>query len=155
MTKHKALSATFTDAWLIEGARTPFIDYRGALADISPIDLGIKAARAAVARAGVDACDNRPTIARSKGQASFDAYATPRPNRLLSGVPVERPAHSGEPFAGPASKGFPRGPINLPGRFNLCLGPPPKSITPPQLAFTSPKGFSLGRSDLRISGGRL
>ena len=45
-----ALTASFTDAWLIEGARTPFVDYRGALAHISPIDLGIKAARAAIAR---------------------------------------------------------------------------------------------------------
>ncbi len=53
----KALRLTFEDAWLLGGARTPFVDYRGALAEISPIDLGIKAARAAIARTGVKAAD--------------------------------------------------------------------------------------------------
>ena len=48
-----ASTASFTDAWLLDGVRTPFADYNGALATVSPIDLGIKAARAVFARAGV------------------------------------------------------------------------------------------------------
>ena len=91
--KSKGLSATFDDAWLIDGVRTPFVDYRGALSAISPIDLGIKAARAAIARAGVDAADIGTTIAGSMAQASFDAYVTPRHIGLYAGVPVEQPAH--------------------------------------------------------------
>ena len=43
----KGLRLTFDDAYLLGGARTPFVDYRGALSEISPIDLGIKAAREA------------------------------------------------------------------------------------------------------------
>jgi acetyl-CoA C-acetyltransferase len=88
-----ALVAAFDDAWLIEGARTPFVDYRGALAAISPIDLGIKVARAAIAKAGVDPKSIGTTIAGSMAQASFDAYVTPRHIGLYAGVPVERPAH--------------------------------------------------------------
>ena len=49
----KALHSSFEDAWLIDGVRTPFVDYNGALASISPIDLGIKAARAAFERTGI------------------------------------------------------------------------------------------------------
>ena len=72
----KGLRLTFDDAWLLGGARTPFVDYRGALAEISPIDLGIKAARAAIERTGVKAADIGHTIAGSMAQASFDAYLT-------------------------------------------------------------------------------
>ena len=50
-TKHSGLAATFSDAWLVDGVRTPFADYNGALASVSPIDLGIKAAREVFANA--------------------------------------------------------------------------------------------------------
>ena len=88
----KGLRLTFDDAWLLGGARTAFIDYRGALAEISPIDLGIKAARAAIARTGVKAADIGHTIAGSMAQASFDAYVTPRHIGLYAGAPIEAPA---------------------------------------------------------------
>ena len=41
----------------IAGMRTPFADYNGALANVSPIDLGIKAARAVFAKTGLPASD--------------------------------------------------------------------------------------------------
>ena len=47
------------DAWLLDGVRTPFADYNGALAQVSPIDLGIKAAREVFARSGVVAAGRR------------------------------------------------------------------------------------------------
>ncbi len=40
-----AIVETFADATLLAGARTPFVDYNGALALVSPTDLGIHAAR--------------------------------------------------------------------------------------------------------------
>ena len=46
--KTPGIGATFTDAWLVEGVRTPFADYNGALAAISPTDLGIKVADVAL-----------------------------------------------------------------------------------------------------------
>ena len=33
----KALTASWQDVWLLDGVRTPFVDYNGALAQISPI----------------------------------------------------------------------------------------------------------------------
>jgi acetyl-CoA C-acetyltransferase len=32
--KTRGIGATFTDAWLVEGVRTPFADYNGPLAAI-------------------------------------------------------------------------------------------------------------------------
>lgn len=93
MRDHKGLRYTFDDAWLIDGIRTPFVDYTGAFADISPIDLGIKAARAVVAKTGIDPTAIDTTIAGSMAQASFDAYMTPRHIGLYAGVPWDRPAH--------------------------------------------------------------
>ena len=43
----------FDDVHILDGVRTPMVDYLGAFADANPIDLGIKAARAVLARAGV------------------------------------------------------------------------------------------------------
>ena len=93
MTAEQGLRYSFDDAWLIDGVRTPFVDYTGAFAEVSPIDLGIKAARAVIEKAGVPASDVGTTIAGSMAQASFDAYMTPRHIGIYAGVPVERPAH--------------------------------------------------------------
>jgi acetyl-CoA C-acetyltransferase len=85
-------SARFDDHWLIDGARTPLVDYCGALAEVSPIDLGIKAARAALARAGVPGSAIDSVVTASMAQASFDAYMLPRHVGLYAGVPIAVPA---------------------------------------------------------------
>ena len=36
----------YDDIYLLDGVRTPFVDYNTALGLVSPIDLGIKSARA-------------------------------------------------------------------------------------------------------------
>ena len=45
MSRNAALAQSYNDIWLLDGVRTPFADYMGPLADISPIDLGIKVIR--------------------------------------------------------------------------------------------------------------
>ena len=85
-------SARFDDHWLLDGARTPLVDYCGALADVSPIDLGIKAARAALTRAQVPGAAIDSVVTASMAQASFDAYMLPRHVGLYAGVPIEVPA---------------------------------------------------------------
>jgi acetyl-CoA C-acetyltransferase len=40
------LFIAYEDIWLLDGVRTPLADYNGALGLVSPIDLGIKVARA-------------------------------------------------------------------------------------------------------------
>jgi acetyl-CoA C-acetyltransferase len=148
---HNALSATFADAWLIEGARTPFVDFRGALADISPIDLGIMAARAAIARSGVDAADIGTTIAGSMAQASFDAYVTPRHIGLYSGVPVERPAHLVQRICGTGLEVMSQAAdiVSL-GRADLVLGVGAESMSRnPIAAYSHRNGFAMGRVEFK------
>src|SRR5438445_1126747 len=91
--KPTGLTAGWSDIWLLDGVRTPFADYNGALATVSPTDLGIKAARAVFARAGVSPQDVGAVITGSMAQASFDTYCLPRHVGLYSGVPIEAPAH--------------------------------------------------------------
>ncbi|KQV85583.1 thiolase family protein [Rhizobacter sp. Root1221] len=85
-------SARFDDHWLLGGARTPLVDYCGALAEVSPIDLGIKSARAALERTGVPGSAIDSVVTASMAQASFDAYMLPRHVGLYAGVPIDVPA---------------------------------------------------------------
>ena len=50
----------FDEVYILDGVRTPMVDYQGAFADANPIDLGIKAAKAVFARSGV--APNRPAV---------------------------------------------------------------------------------------------
>ena len=45
------------NAWLVDGVRTPMVDYCGPLGHVSPTDMGIKVARAVLERSGVPAAD--------------------------------------------------------------------------------------------------
>ena len=45
----KGFFNAFNDVWMLDGVRTPMVDYCGSLGHISPTDLGIKAARAVLA----------------------------------------------------------------------------------------------------------
>jgi acetyl-CoA C-acetyltransferase len=51
------IGALFDDVYLLDGRRTPFGKFCGALSTVSPTDLGIHAARAAIAAAGVEAAE--------------------------------------------------------------------------------------------------
>jgi len=68
------LFIAYDDVWLLDGVRTPFVDYNSALGLVSPTDLGIKAARAVFERAKVSPGDVGSVIAGCVAQASFDAY---------------------------------------------------------------------------------
>src|SRR5690606_29020332 len=85
-------SATFDDIWIVEGARTPFVDYCGAFGDLTPTDMGIKAARGALERAGIAATEVGSVITASMAPGDFYAYMLPRHIGLYSGVPIEVPA---------------------------------------------------------------
>ena len=67
--KPAGLTASWSDVWLLDGVRTPFADYNGALARVSPTDLGIKAAREVFARSGVSPRDVGAVITGSMAQA--------------------------------------------------------------------------------------
>ncbi|MDY7580990.1 thiolase family protein [Pseudomonas sp. CCI3.1] len=84
--------SAFTDVAILEAVRTPWVDLRGALAQVSPIDMGIKVAREVLARAGLDGGAVDSVLAGSMAQASFDAYMLPRHMGLYSGVAQQVPA---------------------------------------------------------------
>jgi acetyl-CoA C-acetyltransferase len=150
-TTEKGLRYTFDDAWLIDGVRTPFVDYTGAFALVSPIDLGIKAARAVIARAGIDPKDIGTTIAGSMAQASFDAYMTPRHIGLYAGVPVERPAHLVQRICGTGIEVLIQG-AELVSRdrveLALCAGAESMSRNP-VAAYTHRNGFRMGQIEFK------
>jgi acetyl-CoA C-acetyltransferase len=147
----KALHCEFTDAWLLDGVRTPFVDYNGALASNSPTDLGIKAARSVIARAAVSPGDVGIVIAGSMAQASFDAYMLPRHIGLYSGVPTEVPAHLVQRVCGTGIEVLCQGAdaVCL-GRADLalCVGTESMSRNP-IAAYTHRGGFRLGQVEFK------
>lgn len=147
----KALRITYDDAWLLGGARTPFVDYRGALAEVSPIDLGIKAARAAVERTCVNPADIGSTIAGSMAQASFDAYVTPRHIGLYAGAPMQAPAHLVQRICGTGLEVIAQAAdtVSL-GRADLALGVGTESMSRnPIAAYTHRNGFTMGKVEFK------
>ena len=89
---HKGFFNAFHDVWLLDGVRTPMVDYCGALGHVSPTDLGIKAARAALQRAGVPGSDIGSVVCGNMAPGDFDQFFLPRHIGLYAGVPVEVPA---------------------------------------------------------------
>ncbi len=85
-------SQTFDDVFILDGVRTPMVDYMGAFADANPIDLGIKVAREILARTGVPAERIDSVIAGNMAPGGFDQFYVPRHIGLYAGVPVEVPA---------------------------------------------------------------
>ena len=145
------LFAAYEDVWLLDGVRTPFVDYNGALALVSPIDLGIKVARAVFERSGVPATDVGSVIAGSVAQASFDAYVLPRHIGLYSGVPVGRPAllvqrvcGTGVEAIGQAADAITLRRIDL----ALCAGAESMSRNP-IAAYTHRSGFQRGQVEFK------
>ncbi len=81
-----------TDVFILGGKRTPMGQYVGALKDISAIDLGAVAARAALDATGVAAEEIDHTIIGNALQTSGDAIYGARHVALKAGVPFDRPA---------------------------------------------------------------
>jgi len=141
----------FDDAWLYGGRRTPFVDYTGALERVSPIDLGIKAARAALAETGVDPADIGTTVAGSMAQASFDAYMTPRHIGLYAGVPLDRPAHLVQRICGTGIEAIIQASdaVSL-GRVDVALAAGAESMSRnPVSAYTHRSGFRMGQVEFK------
>ena len=88
----RGLFNAFDDVWLLDGVRTPMVDYCGALADASPTDIGIKVAREVLRRAGVPPVEIDSVLAANVAPGGFDQFYLPRHIGLYAGVPTEVPA---------------------------------------------------------------
>lgn len=137
----------FDDVAVIEAVRTPWVDLNGALAQVSPIDLGIKVGRAVLARAGLDPGAVDSVLAGSMAQASFDAYLLPRHIGLYSGVPQQVPALAVQRICGTGLELLRQAGTQLRDGVHLalCVGSESMSRNP-IAAYEHRTGFRLGAS---------
>ena len=77
---------------IVDGARTPMAEYNGQFAEISAIDLGVVAAKAALERSGFRPDEIDHVIVGNALQTSGDAIYGARHVGLKSGVPKNVPA---------------------------------------------------------------
>src|SRR5215204_4332032 len=81
-----------TDVFILGGARTPMAEYAGKLKDISALELGAIASRAAMERTGVKPQAVDHVVFGNVLQSSADAVYGARHVGLKAGLPVEVPA---------------------------------------------------------------
>jgi acetyl-CoA C-acetyltransferase len=149
--KNKALLSHYDDVFLLDGVRTPFVDYNTALGLVSPTDLGIKAAREIFRRSGVAPADVDIVVAGNMAQASFDAYVLPRHIGLYSGVPLEVPAHLVQRVCGTGVEAILQAAdnINL-SKTSLALVVGTESMSRnPVASYTSRGGFRMGEVEFK------
>ncbi len=92
MGKEGGFGARYEGIVVVGAKRTPFGEFMGTLARVSPTDLGIVAARGALAQSGLSGEDVDQVIFASVAQSGPDAFYLPRHVGLYAGVPVARPA---------------------------------------------------------------
>ncbi len=77
---------------IVDGARTPMAEYNGHFSEISAIDLGVIAAKEAIARSGFTAEEFDHVIVGNALQTSGDAIYGARHVGLKAGIPKQVPA---------------------------------------------------------------
>ncbi|KPX30388.1 MULTISPECIES: thiolase family protein [Pseudomonas syringae group] len=137
--------SAFSDVAIVEAVRTPWVDLGGALAKISPIDLGIKVAREVLARAAVSPASVDTVLAGSMAQASFDAYLLPRHIGLYSGVPQSVPALGVQRICATGLELLRQAALHVGGGGQMALCVAAESMSRnPIAAYTHRDGFALG-----------
>ncbi len=81
-----------TDVVILAGARTPMVRYTGVFSEVSAIELGAHAAKAAVERSGADPAEFDHVVFGNVLQTSSDAIYGARHVGLKAGLKVETPA---------------------------------------------------------------
>jgi len=145
-TPFAGLFNTFQDIWILEGLRTPMVDYCGALGHISPTDLGIKAARAVLQRSGVAGGEIESVLTGNMAPGDFDQFFLPRHIGLYAGVPLAVPALMAQRICGTGFELFRQAGEQIQGggcQTALLVGT--ESMTRnPIAAFEHRTGFKLG-----------
>ena len=150
-TRPRGLISKYDDVWLLDGVRTPFAEYNTVLGMVSPIDLGIKAAREVFRRSGVSPEQVGTVIAGSMAQASFDAYMLPRHIGLYSGVPVEVPAQLAQRVCGTGMELILQAGDSIQlGKVDCALAVGAESMSRnPIAAYTHRSGFRMGQVEFK------
>lgn len=144
--KSKGFFSAFDDVWMLDGVRTPMVDYCGALGHVSPTDLGIKAAREALKRSGVPAQDIGSVVCGNMAPGDFDQFFLPRHIGLYAGVPVEVPAIMAQRICGTGFELFRQAGEHIQsGACEAALVVGTESMTRnPIASFDNRSGFKLG-----------
>src|SRR6476659_5781549 len=142
-----------SDVFILGGKRTPMGEYVGALKDISAIDLGAIASRAALSSTGVSADEIDHTVIGNALQTSGDAIYGARHVALKAGVPFERPALTVNRLCGSGIQSIVSGAqmIQL-GEAQTCLVGGMESMSQaPHVIRGARSGFALGQGKLEDS----
>ncbi|MYL32861.1 acetyl-CoA C-acyltransferase [Pontibacillus yanchengensis] len=80
------------NVYILEGARTPFGSFGGALKDVDPTQLGVTVSKSAIERSGIASEDVDFSIMGNVIHSSKNAPYLARHIALESGIPIESPA---------------------------------------------------------------
>ena len=141
------------DVFILGGKRTPMGEYVGALKDISAIDLGATASKAALEATGVAAEEIDHAIFGNALQTSGDAIYGARHVALKAGVPFDRPALTVNRLCGSGIQSIVSGAqmIQL-GEAQTCLVGGIESMSQaPHVIRGARAGFGLGQGKLEDS----
>src|SRR5713101_6464115 len=141
------------DVFILGGKRTPMGEYVGALKDVSAIDLGAVAARAALETTGVPAEDIDHTIIGNALQTSGDAIYGARHVALKAGVPFDRPALTVNRLCGSGIQAIISGAqmIQLGEASTALVGGMESMSQAPHVIRGARSGFALGEGRLEDS----
>ena len=142
----KGFFNAFDDIWMLDGMRTPMVDYCGALGHISPTDLGIKAAKAALTKAGVSPEHINTVLTGNMAPGDYEQFMLPRHIGLYAGVPQAVPALMTQRICGTGFELFRQAGEQIQsGCADVALVVGSENMTRnPIAAFTHRTGFKLG-----------
>ena len=142
----KGFFNAFNDVWMLDGVRTPMVDYCGALGHISPTDLGIKAARAVLERAAVPGDHIGSVLTGNRAPGDFEQFMLPRHIGLYAGVPRDVPALMAQRICGTGFELFRQAGEQIEsGCADVALVVGTENMTRnPICAFDHRTGFKLG-----------
>ncbi|HXL80289.1 MAG TPA: acetyl-CoA C-acetyltransferase [Pyrinomonadaceae bacterium] len=142
-----------TNVFILGGKRTPMGEYVGALKDISAIDLGATAAKAALETTGVSPEEIDHTVMGNALQTSGDAIYGARHVGLKAGVPFDRPALTVNRLCGSGIQAIVSGAqmIQLGEAQTALVGGMESMSQAPHVIRGARSGFALGEGKLEDS----
>ncbi len=139
-----------TDVVIVAGARTPMARYTGMFSEVSAIELGAHAGKAAIYRAGVDASEIDHVIFGNVLQTSADAIYGARHVGLKAGLKIETPAVTVNRLCGSGIEAIVQAVQRLLlGEANLVLAGGMENMT------QAPFVIRGARTGLKLGGGAL
>src|SRR5690349_2323313 len=139
-----------TDVVIVAGARTPMARYTGAFSEVSAIDLGAHAGKAAIQKSGADPAEFDHAIFGNVMQTSADAIYGARHVGLKAGLKMETPAVTVNRLCGSGIEAIVQGAQRLLlGEANMVLAGGMENMT------QAPFVIRGARTGLKLGGGAL